>query len=161
MDIKRSTWAIFYQNGEILPEINQDGTINTMKSVDWSATDKVVFESQWDKKIVDITEFLGNKSLDDYTLSLRRRNILTLGKGSLSILMLLLSEKNKPINESTTIKALYWFPNGITHTCNKFRCVECSKLGQNINKKEITGIKNSHEIRYKLLVSCDGMITDN
>lgn len=135
-----AVWRVKYEDGSELSMYKEDGSESAYKEIDWNKVAEIAFESQVCKSVFSI---FPSRVPENYKMSLRARRFMAMLKNSKSMCyILLISEKDKEPAEDTTIWALYWFPDGTTHTCTKFDCPSVREYG--IPNRQLLGIPEHH-----------------
>jgi hypothetical protein len=137
-----ASWRVKYNDGTELCMYKEDGSESAYKEIEWEKATEVTFESQLYKTSFDVHP---NRLPPNTQLSLRSRVFMsfTNSKNKVRCYILLISKKDQPVPEST-IWALYWFPDGTTHTCTEFDCAEVREYGIPNKKMPDRGIPQHH-----------------
>jgi len=137
-----AAWRVKYNDDSELALYKPDGSETAYQEIEWDRVKELIFESQLYTSTFEIRP---NRLPRGHVMSLRARNFLSLTRGGLKTMcyVLLISAKDKPVEEST-IWAMYWFPDGTTHTCSEFDCSSVREYGIPKKTSKQVGIPDHH-----------------
>lgn len=139
MDFEGS-WAVRYKDGTILSQWESD-TETPLRNIEWSNVEKVIFESEWEQRELEITY-----DSTVYVPHLRTRTLMVQEFGQMRIFMIVLSLIGQPIDDDSVHYVLYWIPTGLVHECYKFNCPEVSQWGTRFTAGQLESLSARHDM---------------
>lgn len=129
-----SWWAVVNKDGSQLEEYPSDGSYTPYRKIDWPNVETLILESDFAR-----TEIPIGVPPQGYKLSLRSRHTKLISHGVAAMAYILLSSKEDEEVATSTIHALYWLPDGSTHTCDQFNCSLIKEYVTDLaNKRDVT-----------------------
>lgn len=139
MDFEGS-WAVRYKDGTILSQWESDKE-TPLRNIDWPNVDKVIFDSQWETRELNI-------QYDSAYLvpHLRTRTLMVQQHGQMRIFMIVLSLIGEPVSDESVQYVLYWIPTGVIHECHMFNCPDVSRWATSFTAGQVESLSARHDM---------------
>lgn len=139
MDYEGS-WAVRYKDGVVLSQWEGDKE-TPLRTIDWPNVEKVIFESQWETRELDVAY-----DPQYFVPHLRTRTMMVQGYGQMRIFMIVMSLKDQEVTDESVKYVFYWTPVGIVHECHLFNCPQISQWATRFTSGTIEGLPEKHDI---------------
>lgn len=127
-------WVVVNKDGSQLEEYPSDGSYTPYRKIKWPNVETLILESDFAR-----TEIPIGAPPQGYKLSLRSRHVKLISHGVAAMAYILLSSKQGEDVRDSTVSAMYWLPDGSTHSCDQFNCSMIKEYINDLaNKKDVT-----------------------